>query len=561
MSIAGGIAKGLQTGMQFGFGMRDRERQDKELALREREFDAREEDRRVRNQRQSELDEQGRHKLALEAIDKERSDALAMIEADARQYGDPESIPEEVRKSHQSKIADIVGRRSVMLKKFYKPLVEKETQKAQDILSGLQSGATDVRSIPAGDLVQALDVLTRRNPGDFLRGADGAPSAVEQALQQFQQGMETSNDELMLKGANFLLDPELKVGVGDPAHDGNLITGKRIARFVPDQKDPSKVYPVLEVATQRADGAKGRYLAPVTAGRTAHSDDTVAPPISMEKAFDYVGRMGVLAQILNQPDVRAKIEEGIQDSPKIDSLLRAVYAAGGNISTLTGKLKTQTMKLGDRDVLATTNESGKVVQEREYKRGVTPDVAAREEGSLKRAGIRAAAGAGARAERDLALIQEYAEENELDEEAAAAKLQEMGVIRRAGGKGPTTKAPSEAGIKGGVSGAMQQLLSDLDLKQGTRPGEYVKPNGAPATPDQITQLNAAKAAMDAAARAGDAPPQKLIQIGRKAAADKHDSGAAAGGTFEKGKTYVNAKGQQAKYGGKDAAGKDIWLKP
>lgn len=566
-SFSSGV-NGFMQGAELGMRMRDRE---DNKAERERQRGIQDEERaynRSRLEKQdarlAKQDEDLEYKSALDALDLERKDALAAMEGDIKAHGGIDNVPEDVRKSHQAKAGDLTHRRSQLLRKKYEPIVKKKTEAARTLLSGLQDGTVDIDTVAPGDLVEAVTMATKRSPVDFLKGDDGAPSKIEQALQATMQGMKSGDQEALRSGVNILMQPELMYGIGDLASDGSEITAKEIDRFIPAEGDPERVYPVLKVKTKRSDGAEGSYLAPRTHGRTSHEDDDVAPPMKIGDAMDRAGRLGALAQVLNAPDVKAKLMQGLQEQGgEIDSLLKAVYATGGNLEKLTGKLQTKVVNLGDRQTLVTTDEQGNVVKETNLKKGVDPEKAADRQTRKEIAETRA--GKAGPEERKLGVIQDYAEEHGITEEEAAAELQDRGVLSsRGAGKGSNSGGGKlkETDIKGSVQGAMKQILADIERRPGKSRGEYMKPNGAPATPLEIEQINAAEAAMDAYVReTGKKDPSTLVQVGRQAAADHVKSKKQLEGSkFEQGKIYVNGQGKKAKYGGKDPSGKDIWLK-
>ncbi len=560
-TFAAGV-NGFMQGAELGMRMRDREDAKKE---RERRIANEEDDRARRLAREQKQDEDHEFKNAMAAMDVERADALTAMQADIKLHGGADKVPEDVRKSHINKAGDLTYRRAAMLRQRYEPVIKKQTESAKKLLTGLESGDVNLDDVSPQELVNAITLATKRNPSDFLRGDDGTPSKIETGLKATVEGLKSGDTNVLREGTNVLMQPELSVGLGDIAPDGSEIIGKEVERFIPAPNDPSKVYPVLRVKTRRGDGAEGAYLAPRTHGRTSHEQDDVAPPISIDTALDRAGRLGSLAQVLNAPGVREKIIEGIKDSPQIDSLLKAVYATGGNLDKLTGKLKTQVVDLGDRKGLITTDEEGNVVKETTLKKGIDPDKAADRQTRELVAKTHAAKD-GPEARR-LGVIRDYAGEHGISEDEAATELQERGVLGgvRRGGAGASSdgaKPLKENEIKGAVNSGLKQILVDIERRPGKTRGEYVKPNGAPATPLEAEQINAAEAAMEAYVREnGKTNNSKLVQVGRQAAAEYVKSKKQMETPkFETNKVYVNKSGQKAKYGGKDASGKDIWLK-
>jgi len=78
---------------------------------------------------------------------------------------------------------------------------------------------------------------------------------------------------------------------------------------------------------------------------------------------------------------------------------------------------------------------------------------------------------------------------------------------------------------------------------------------------QKTQLGNARTAASKAIRDAAAKGKRISGTEATEAATGGVKPAAAAAQFKKGETYTNAAGKQAKFGGVDAQGKNIWLAP
>ena len=234
----------------------------------------------------------------------------------------------------------------------------KAKKDAQADIEALKSG--NIAALSPGGLTRATTVSTGRPPADYIR-ANGQASPIEMAGQDFVEGMEAGDEPRMLKGLNFLFQPQLQKGIGEKSPHGGTIVGKQFAGVVPDpNSDPNdpRVIPTLrvyvnngkkedsgdDVRARRAmadgapAGATGYYLAPLTEGRSSDPNDKVKS-IGMTQAMDYIGQHLQLAEILNTPDALARMKEeqdsGAWDSQQYLAALAGVTALAG---TLTGTI-------------------------------------------------------------------------------------------------------------------------------------------------------------------------------------------------------------------------------
>jgi hypothetical protein len=328
-SVGEAAARGLESG--FGLGMRARNQQLDEEA-RARRIKQEDEDRAFTLDERTRKRQREEEDSALKALDTEYEDLRMQRESFAKQYG--KDVPPEIAGPHSERVSQITGARNTIIRKRYEPLVKERQQKLADLSSRLQSGQIDIKDVPDTDFYQGLLTAARRDPADLL-SVEGKPSRVAQAGTDVITGMETGNEQMLLAGANVLLEPELKIGIGGSSPHGGKVVGKEIIKMIPDPRDPKKFMPVVRVYVKKdgkqagpnmENGATGYYDAPITENRTSDPSDTVKS-IDIQEAMDYVGRMQTLSTMLDEPSVRAKIERARAESKnKPDLFLEAFYA-------------------------------------------------------------------------------------------------------------------------------------------------------------------------------------------------------------------------------------------
>lgn len=388
MSVGGSAAAGLEAG--FGMGLRadeanERRKQREIDNARQAQIDTERRDQTQRtNARQDKADDYAEDDRALTALNSEMSDHALYGAGIAAQYGGPAKVPGDVGKAYATKASEIGSRRAALLRKRYEPVVKKEQQWAADTSSRIATGQLSMDDLTPAETVRLLQATTRRPITDFLT-APGGKSVVGQAIADTTAGLETQNNGLVLQGANTLLAPDMRTGLGQVASDGSQITGKSIAAFVPAPgrgapaapqanpiqgltaalnaatapqqpgaapqqpgaapqqaasgltpgEDPDMVMPVLQVTARHPDGTEVTYHAPVTKGRGVGPDDEVHPGFKMSDAVERMGKLGTLEAWANTPQARAKIEQGLKElGGDANSFLGAYYAMHGDAKAL-----------------------------------------------------------------------------------------------------------------------------------------------------------------------------------------------------------------------------------
>ena len=434
-SVGGAASLGLEAGL--GMGMRMRAQQNVEEQTRRANL--------IQDQtlqRQSEADKRLEDDRALDAITKEMDDLRAEGEGYAAQYGP--DVPEEFAAPFKQRQESLSAKRNTLLRSRYEPIVKAQEQRAKDVAMQLQSGQLDMGSVSAPDFYDAIAVQTRRDPADLV-GTDGKPSRVGAAVTDIMDGLQYGNEGAMLRGANVLFEPELKIGVGEPSPHGGTIVGKQIVKFIPSPTDPSKVLPVLKVYVSNGKappnaaaaeegappGATGYYLAPMTEHRSSDPQD--APKaIDLQQAMDYAAQMQTLSTALSHPEAAAKLEQGKKAAGSSD-FLTAFYALRGKMPAK-APIEYKDVPEGHR-LVGLDTRTGRP----------TGDVI---EGPAKRPPQPTGLAANIQA------VHDYAEQRGLSDEAASAELQRRGLLK-------SPKAAGGGGA-GGSAGASDVTLTDED---------------------------------------------------------------------------------------------------
>lgn len=437
-SVGHAAAVGLDSGLRLGMGMRAQQNNEEQTRRNNIVEDEklgllRQQNTRVEDDR------------ALAAIDQSIADLRAEGEGFAAQYGI--NVPQEVAGPFKQRQEALSSQRNTMLRKRYEPIVQAAEQRAKDTAMALQSGRVQIDAVPPADLYDAIVVQTGRDPSDLI-GTGGQPSRVATAVNDVMDGLEFKNDGAVLRGANVLFEPELKVGVGEESPYGGKIVGKQIVKFIPHPNDPSKVLPVLKVYVSNGraapnaapaeegapPGATGYYLAPVTQHRSSDPNDPPLP-LDLAQALDRAAQLQTLSTSLSHPAVAAKIEAGKKERGGNSDFLTAFYALRGKMPAKSVEYKS--VKPNER-LVGIDTMTGRP----------TGDTIEGEPKKDKPTGLAA----------NIAAVQDYAEENGISEAEAAIELQARGLLRPPKGSG---KGSGAGGGSGG--GAAREGLAGEEL--------------------------------------------------------------------------------------------------
>jgi hypothetical protein len=377
-------AAGLESG--FGMGMRAREqvRVEREQVDRagERAADraAAEQERADRQGREAkqdkrlaEADARQRRLDELKVLDMELDDLTKEGSAMYGQYGSYDKVPEDVRSQFTGRVKDARSRRSAARRSLYEPDVQTTRREAAELASRLEAGQLTFDQLTPDQLYKTIQVQTKRPMSDFMRTDPSKPSLVEQAALDLEAGVQTGNRELVLRAANALLAPELKVGIGTEGRDGNEIVNKRIVQLAPHPQDPNQLVPILEVKVRRDDGSVGTYLAPATEGRGVYGTDPEAVPktISVEGAFNRVGQLSTMAAFVNRPEVRKSLETATEGKSSADEFLSSLGFLG--VAPPKRKIARERVDLGGSIMERTVDsESGQVLGTQRLGKTPTP---------------------------------------------------------------------------------------------------------------------------------------------------------------------------------------------
>lgn len=184
-------------------------------------------------------------------------------------------------------------------------------QQSQNLASRLQAGQIALSDVKPVDYALMVASATGHPPGQL--------DQVRQHIADWQTGMSTQNNGLMLQGLNGIFGPRIQQGVGTPSAHGGTITGKSIIGLDPAMSadgtiHADKVIPRLQVTTD-AMGANGQplsYHAPMTQNRSTDPNDPVTA-IPIADAANHIGAMGALVEAASHPDAQALLAKGAMD--------------------------------------------------------------------------------------------------------------------------------------------------------------------------------------------------------------------------------------------------------
>jgi hypothetical protein len=203
-------------------------------------------------------------------------------------------------------------------------LVTGVDQQSQDLASRLQTGQIGLKDVKPVDYALMVASATGHAPDQL--------DQVRQHIADWQTGMTTSNNGLMLQGLNGIFGPRIQQGVGSPSPYGGTITGKSIIGLDPAMSadgsiHADKVIPRLQVTTD-VMGPTGQplsYHAPMTQNRSSDPNDPVTA-IPVADAANHIGAMGALVEAASHPDAQALLAQGAKD-PRVQQYLDAARLA------------------------------------------------------------------------------------------------------------------------------------------------------------------------------------------------------------------------------------------
>lgn len=331
-SVGGALAEGIERGMGLGFQIQDRERQaaldkrrqeesDRQFGLDQQRYDQ-------QVARQAEADARAAQAERRKLLDDEHTELVSTVQG-MQQAG--QQVPPELAQ----RISTNAAARREYRDKVLRPALAAERQQHLDTFARIQAGEVDPAALPGAELYRGLSLATGRTPEQIMDSVQGA--------QQVQQGFAAKNQAMLLEGVNKLFAPDLRAGVGSESPYGGEIVRKEIVHLLPaqdanGQAHPDKVMPVVRVYVRRPDavgptmegGAIGYYDAPLTENRSTDPNDTVKV-VDLANAFDYMGKLGSLAAVLQNPVMQAKIAEGArevgeQTKADVDAITAMGYA-------------------------------------------------------------------------------------------------------------------------------------------------------------------------------------------------------------------------------------------
>jgi hypothetical protein len=327
----------------------------------------------AQDKRQADADARQKRLDELAILDKEFADLNTEGTTLWSQYGGYDKVPEDIRTKYTSRAKEVRERRAAARRSFYQPDVDSARKEAAETWSRIEAGQMKIGDLTPDQLYKSIVVQARRPMSDFMRSDPQGPAApVEQAALDLEAGLQTGNRDLIVRAANVLLAPELRVGVGSPGRDGSEIVEKKIVQLAPHPQDPQQVLPILEVKVRREDGSIGTYLAPVTKGRGAYATDPEAVPstISIEAAMDRVGQLATLASFVNRPEVSKALTGVKEGKASADQFLEALGMMG--VAPPKKQITRERFDLGGQIVERELDASGNIIREQRLAKTAPP---------------------------------------------------------------------------------------------------------------------------------------------------------------------------------------------
>lgn len=471
-SIGGGLAEGLERGFRLGLdadAATERKRATAEEESLRRSADARAaEDLKIRQGREARLEQRQGLRENLDLLDRQekvvrgRQNEIVNLSTAAQTANQP--IPMD--------LANEYGQNAETLAKI--------RQQSLDFFSRAQSGQLDPLAAPPAELYTNLVAAT----GMSLPELKNVPKYSDDV----QAGLKTGNQGLVVQGMNGLLAPQLRRGVGSASPHGGTITRKEIIGLDPavdaDHNPlPGKFMPRLRVYV-KTDGGEKYYDAPMTRDGSGDDDDQVAV-IDVKNGMDWMGNLGTLAATLQRPDVAARVEQGEKEAgAKTKRYLDELTAISRPKKRTTTREK---VDLGDRVLDREVDDTGKVISEKELKKGAVPRVFNPNTGAGGTRGV----------------LQMKLDQLEADHEAGDIDDEEYAQGRRAiltGVKPATAKGPTARDVADDERAAVNAVAQKLGLSYDANAKDFRNADGTAPTAAQKEKLGAARTAITTAAR-------------------------------------------------------------
>ena len=308
-SVGAGAARGLQAGWQMGMqadqAARQREQDALNRAQQDRVFGLQQDAATRAEQRlQHETERQDaadQYKLLTDQLKD-----ITTQSASLQQAG--QGVPPELATRYQ----DVTGALRTHRERAMAPLLAAKKQDDDRYWAGVQAGQIDPTTTPSGEFYSRFSRAIGMTPAGLAKAAQGA--------QLVQQGFDAGNQQLMLQGVNQLVERDLRAGEGGPSPHGGVITRKEVVGLLPVKdangvEHPDKVFPIIRTYVMHPEGGgqEDYYDAPLTQNRTGDPNDPVQA-LDLNHAFDYMGRVGAMAQLLQHPDLQRKLAEGEQET-------------------------------------------------------------------------------------------------------------------------------------------------------------------------------------------------------------------------------------------------------
>ncbi len=267
-AAAAGLASGFEMGLRSDAATDARKQRDFENQ-RQATADQQRADQITRsNTRQDKIDANAEDDRALSAANLQLEDSRFQLGALHQKYPDG-NVPDTEAKPLYTAVGAAHDARQSIITKRYQPVIDATQQKWRDFASRAATGQVDPSQLQGQDLRDFIQATTGHPLSDFANGTVG------RGVNDTTTGIQTKNPGLSLQGANALLAPQIKQGLGGIAPDGSTRIDQNLAALVPAPQ-PAAAAPT-QSPVQGLAAALGAATAPPDSPAAAGAGNEPAP--------------------------------------------------------------------------------------------------------------------------------------------------------------------------------------------------------------------------------------------------------------------------------------------
>lgn len=292
MALFQGINQGIRTGLAVVDSVQSRQRQDRLDAERSED---RTYQRGLQAAQAARLEKQDKRQGAM--------DGLAIAESMNKQAAGLASagyLNGSLSPESESRLQSLTSQADSITKQSHADLgYGQKIEEANATFKEIDAGA-DIAAMPARKVADAFRYIGGHPTSNYLD--NNGVSEIGKAYADFSAGMESGDMSLMVNGANTLLAPEIKYGVGTQNDKGDTIIDKRAAAVYPSARDPKKGVMDMTITARRKDGTTYEYPAWMTKGRgSAKPEGGDEHEFDIEPVLNRINAYGELLGVIHDP--------------------------------------------------------------------------------------------------------------------------------------------------------------------------------------------------------------------------------------------------------------------